>query len=177
MGHLPEIRPHGPNWNESPAGGGIRIHFSVWGSCRRPGSRTRVTGFPALRSYRFFVGTSSKWVHVTAPLLRHFPPEAPPQTLARGNSVPALFPSVASRHACAIAESRGRRMLLPLRGVAPPCWLCEDVRFEKNCAPMVGDYLREAAYAVACRRFERGAEISSSGTRGARATRREVISP
>jgi len=37
-----------------------------------------------------------------------------------------------------------------MRGVAPTGRVREDVRFKKNCAPLVGDDLREASHADAC---------------------------
>lgn len=150
--------------------------FSIGGRYPEPGSRTPVTGFPVLRSYRFFETTASDWVHATASLPRRFPPDAPESALARWNGVSCLLLTGSGGYICAVEESERRGMLLPLRGVAPAGRMRENVRFEKDCATLVGDDLCETPHAVACGRFECRAAIPSSRTGGARPTRRKVAS-
>jgi hypothetical protein len=77
MGHLPEIRPHGPNWNESPAGGWNPYPFQRLGKLpeawfQDPGNR-----IPGLAELSVFRGNLFKMGSCYGPSSPPFPPGGP----------------------------------------------------------------------------------------------------
>jgi len=109
-----------------------------------PGNTT-----PGLPDYRFFPALSSECSDAPLHQQNHLVAASPAQTLPAGNHSPGLFAHAPCGHTRFAAECSGRRVLLPLCGIAPARRLREDVRFEAIRLAPAGNKMREASYAVA----------------------------
>ncbi len=115
------------------------------------GSRTLVTKFSNSPGYRFSPALSAEYPH--APVLQqsHLVAASPLQALPPGNHFPDLFTHASRGHARIAADCSGRRLLLPLCGIAPARRLCEALRFQAICRTLARNEVREATHADAGR--------------------------
>ena len=74
---------------------------------------------------------------------------SPQQTVRPRIQLSGLLVHAPREHTRTSAGCSRRRLLLPLCGIAPAWWLCEDVRFEAVRPTLAGNEMREASYADA----------------------------
>ena len=85
---------------------------------------------------------------------------APPlPNLLPGTPCIELLTATLCGHTSIAANCPGKRMLLPLCGIARPRRLCKVVRFEAICLPLAGNEVRETAHAYTGQQLKRRPEI------------------
>ena len=129
-----------------------------------------------LPGYRFFPALSAEFPHGPALQQTYLLAASLLQALSSRNHSPGLLAQAPRGHSRTAAECSGRRVLLPLCGIAPARRLREDVRFEAVRLALAPNKVRETPHADANPQFERRPEIPAPRSRRTCAASKVVLS-